>query len=883
MRKLKTAISLLLTVVMLAGCFSTMPLQSSAEVYNRLPEGNTSGEATSENAAENELLVSFKESVSDRKIEKTVEAQDAEVESIVEVGSVKLAQISVSEDLTETAAALCESRYVQSVQPNYKYTISADDPYMGDDIYAKNQYQFEATKALEAWNELESAAHAKTKVAVVDTGVDLLHEDLQANLVKETDGKYAHFEYGNYIRGTDDYDEEDGHGTHVSGIIGATYGNGKGGSGIAAGHNNDLVELMTVSASADGYNLFTIDIVSAIAYAAEHGAKVINMSFGGAMKDRIMEDCIKDAYYNDGIVFVAASGNEDTDIYNSPSDLKEVISVNASNRYNEPMYFSNYGTEKDITAPGDQILSTIPGDDYINMSGTSMASPVVAAIAALVLDANPNLTPAQVYNILCASANQPAGVDTLFDTSSGYGIVDAEAAVKAAKAAKSSAEIEQLTIKQDEITLFEEEDYGAEVLTKPATALAEVKWSSSDSSVASVDANTGIITAVKAGTAVISAAAGGKEVSLKVTVKPSVKAEDMIIKGIPESRTVAVDDVIYLDVSFVPEDTTINDYYLKSSNPSVVGAFEGGIIVGFKVGSATVTVTNFDGSIKKEYEIIVKSPVADVVFTKQANWVLMGDSYKFTAKSVDADGKDDVANGEITYTSSNKKVFTIDKDNGTVTPVAVGKAFVIATNETSGEFAAKQILIVKNKYATSDYALKQTARTKDSITISWTSIPVAANYKIERKDSANGAWKTVKTVGKSVTSFKNTGLKAGKVYYYRVSAVNASYKGTLSPSNAPAMTTTPNYALKQSAKTKTSITLKWNKAPDAASYVIQYRASKSAAWKTIKTVNAKTLTYRHTGLKAGKSVYYRIYATYKVGTSVRNFTVSPAIVAKTAK
>ena len=164
----------------------------------------------------------------------------------------------------------------------------------------------------------------------------------------------------------------------------------------------------------------------------------------------------------------------------------------------------------------------------------------------------------------------------------------------------------------------------------------------------------------------------------------------------------------------------------------------------------------------------------------------------------------------------------------------------------------------------------------------WNSIPVAAKYRIERKDTPNGAWKYVTTV--SNTSYRQIRLTPGKVYYYRVRAIaKTGYAGKLYYSGTPVCTTTPNYKLKQSAKTKTSITLSWSKVPDAAAYYVQYRTNAKAAWKNLKLVNAKTFKVTHTRLKANKTVYYRVLATYKVGKAVRYFEVSPAIKAKTAR
>ena len=488
----------------------------------------------------------------------------------------KMAQITVGTDMAQTARALAKNKYVQSVQPNYKYKLFEDDPYIGTEVDARGQYQFEATRAMQAWSELESGAHGKTRVAVIDTGVDTKHEDLQANLVTEG-GKYMHYEYGFGKLAADDYDWEYGHGTHVSGIIGATYGNGKGGSGIASGHNNDLVEVMTIGTSPDGNYLFTADICRAVEYAVLHGAKVVSMSFGGSSRDLVMENAIKTAYYTNDVVFVAASGNEDYSGYCSPSDVQEVISVNASDPQDMPAYYSNYGVEKDLLAPGSHILSTVPGDGYESLSGTSMATPIVSGIAALVRDANPDLSAKQVYNILCASARQPDTVKTVFNGNSGFGIVNAEAAVLAAKAARSDTAVENVYMKSNEIFVNVGGTYGAEALVKPATALAPITWSVADESIATVDSVTGYVTGVAEGQTTLTATAGGESVSQKVTVKPTIKVEDVRVKNVPTEM--AVDDMELLSVTILPASATYTDFYLTSSNPKVVAALDMGVIV----------------------------------------------------------------------------------------------------------------------------------------------------------------------------------------------------------------------------------------------------------------------------------------------------------------
>ncbi|HLO81101.1 MAG TPA: S8 family peptidase [Chitinophagaceae bacterium] len=208
--------------------------------------------------------------------------------------------------------------------------------------------------------------------------------------------------YGNNdIMGTDPR-----HGTHVAGIIGAKRGNGKGMDGVA----ND-VKLMILRAVPDG-DEHDKDIANAIRYATENGAKVINMSFGKSFSPhkKWVDDAVKFAE-SKGVLLVHAAGNESANLdsvdnYPNPinSELNKRttnwITVGASGPTESKLvpYFSNYSkNEVDVFAPGSSIYSSVPGgNQYDNEDGTSMASPVVAGLAALILSYYPELTPAQV-------------------------------------------------------------------------------------------------------------------------------------------------------------------------------------------------------------------------------------------------------------------------------------------------------------------------------------------------------------------------------------------------------------------------------------------------------------------------------------------------------
>jgi len=254
-------------------------------------------------------------------------------------------------------------------------------------------------------------------------------------------------------------DTDNFHGTHVSGIIGAKRGNGIGIDGVA-----DNVQIMALRAVPDGDERDK-DVANAIRYAVDNGAQVINMSFGKAFSPNksYVDDAIKYAE-SKGVLLVHAAGNsgEDTDVeHNFPTKKlgkKKVasnwIEVGAS-AWGEgdklAASFSNYGKENvDLFAPGVQIYSTAPGNEYQNAQGTSMASPVTAGVAALLLSYFPELTAVDVKDILMKSVRtfdglmvvKPGTKDEMVDFSAlsvSGGIVNAYEAVKLADSWKISS------------------------------------------------------------------------------------------------------------------------------------------------------------------------------------------------------------------------------------------------------------------------------------------------------------------------------------------------------------------------------------------------------------------------------------------------------------
>jgi len=236
-------------------------------------------------------------------------------------------------------------------------------------------------------------------IAVVDSGIDTRHPDLKQVIA----------EYKNFLGGSDK--DFVGHGTHVSGIIAATAGNGLGISGVCGGRILALKVLPR-----DGQEFDAPSYYRALRYVIGK-AQVLNLSLGGE-KDPAEIDVLHDVIAA-GVVVIAAMGNEhdEGNPTEYPAAIPEVCAVGATDELDKRAGFSNTGRHIDLMAPGVAILSTTPtfrydGDDemeYDSWDGTSMATPFVAGVAALVLAKWPDLTPAQVIRTLTSSADRVAG------------------------------------------------------------------------------------------------------------------------------------------------------------------------------------------------------------------------------------------------------------------------------------------------------------------------------------------------------------------------------------------------------------------------------------------------------------------------------------------
>ncbi|MCT4794803.1 S8 family peptidase [Exiguobacterium alkaliphilum] len=248
------------------------------------------------------------------------------------------------------------------------------------------------------------------KVAVLDTGVDYRLLDLK--------GKVDIRNEKNFVdpNGEGDAIDDHGHGTHVAGVISATRDNGVSMRGIVP--NVSILPVKVLDAGGSGE---TDQIALGIKYAVDAGAKVINMSLGGG-ESRTMGYMLKYAY-DRGVIVVAATGNDGQSRVSYPASSKYTISVGATNTFGIVSDYSNYGLNVDVVAPGSKVASLVPDGNVVYMDGTSMATPHVAAVAALLKSHHPSLTVEQMRTLLQRTADPInfSGGDAPYDPRVGDG------------------------------------------------------------------------------------------------------------------------------------------------------------------------------------------------------------------------------------------------------------------------------------------------------------------------------------------------------------------------------------------------------------------------------------------------------------------------------
>jgi thermitase len=324
------------------------------------------------------------------------------------------------EDMQAAIEAYLSNPQVEYAEPNFIAELAYDpnDPY-----YAYGyQWSLRKIEAPLAWDI--SPGSPEVIVAVVDSGVATDHPDLKDKLVPGY----------NFVANSEDVSDDLGHGTHVAGVIAAGTDNSIGIASVSFRTRIMPVKVL----NSKGYAKYS-DVAKGIIYAADHGAKVINLSLGGYASSYYLQAAVNYAWQK-GAVVVAAAGNNNTSRPFYPAACANVIAVSATDRNDTKASFSNYGSYISVAAPGVGIYSTYwcrGANYYASMSGTSLATAHVSGVAALLFSQDGTRSNAVVRNLIEGTADDLG--DPGWDRYYGHGRVNAYKALRAAEPAPETS------------------------------------------------------------------------------------------------------------------------------------------------------------------------------------------------------------------------------------------------------------------------------------------------------------------------------------------------------------------------------------------------------------------------------------------------------------
>lgn len=367
-------------------------------------------------AIANQFVVKFKDKMSTTSVQSFANQINAQL--------VKTSPI-INTAVFKTLDGMTVDNYIESLQTNplvdyaeknfeYKNSYTVSDP------RSKEQNGLAIAGLSKAWDI--TFGDPKITIAVVDTGIDLTHPDLKNKIVNG---------YNVITQGKTPPKDDNGHGTHASGIAGADTNNKIGVAGTAPKCKLMPIKALDAKGSGDTFN-----VALGVVWAADHGARVINMSLGGP-NNVTLQRAIEYALAKN-VVVVAAMGNDGKNKKAYPAALPGVISVGSVDFDKRRSEFSNYGDWITVVAPGSQILSTLPTyettmtefekeQEYDYLDGTSMACPMVAGLAGLILSRNPNYTPEEVKQRIQSTSTDLGKKG--YDIEYGYGLINAAKAI----------------------------------------------------------------------------------------------------------------------------------------------------------------------------------------------------------------------------------------------------------------------------------------------------------------------------------------------------------------------------------------------------------------------------------------------------------------------
>jgi thermitase len=389
-----------ITGALLAAVAGSLPVQSTAAAVD----------SNQKDYARGRILVEARAGLSNTELDKILKAQGGKRRKL---GQSNIHIVDLGANASETAVVerLRRNPHLKFVELDrrVKVSVAVNDPYLG------SEWHLSKIGAAAAWDVSEGTG---ITIAILDSGVDTTHPDLAPNLVAG---------FNSYDNNTDVTDVC-GHGTAVAGTAAAASNNGAGVAGIA-GHAK-IMPVRIAFYDGTGCYAYYSTIASGLTWAADHGARVANISYDALTSGDTVKSAADYLKSKGGLVFVAA-GNSGTDQGAPVSN--SLIVVSATDSSDNKASWSSYGSFVALSAPGAGIWTTSRGGIYQAWNGTSFSSPVAAGVAALMMTANPALPANQIESLMYSSSVDlgAAGRDPMF----GLGRVDAAAAVQAAAAA----------------------------------------------------------------------------------------------------------------------------------------------------------------------------------------------------------------------------------------------------------------------------------------------------------------------------------------------------------------------------------------------------------------------------------------------------------------
>lgn len=356
-----------------------------------------------------QLLVKPKANMSEAALHALISAGGGREHNSIPALDVRIIRVpaAAAEKLLNALRRNADVEYAEPDQVAQAFA-TANDPYFS------SEWHLSKIEAPAAWDSTTGAADMI--VAVIDTGVLASHPDLNGKVLAGYD----------FVNNDTDASDDNGHGTAVAGVSAAASNNQLGVAGVAWA--NPILPVKVLGA--DGSGSYSA-IANGITWAADRGARVINLSLGGTTNSPTLQNAVNYAW-NKGAVIIAAAGNSGNNIASYPAACQNVVAVSATDSADARPSWSNYGSYVDVSAPGVDILTLYGTNSYASWSGTSFSSPVTSGVVALMRAANSQLSNQSIVNLLLGNSDDLGSPG--YDEYYGNGRVNARRAVSAAQA-----------------------------------------------------------------------------------------------------------------------------------------------------------------------------------------------------------------------------------------------------------------------------------------------------------------------------------------------------------------------------------------------------------------------------------------------------------------